>query len=680
MYPELDAVLRAYLSGTRAQQLTAAITEYYRSPGSTGYHAATRLIANAVRDAGADDIREERYPLDGETRFAGRTMPPAWEPVEATLDLVSPTHAALISFEEVPSTLPWWCGSTPEDGVLVHVVDVGRGLSAADYDGKPVAGNAVLIRDSESRPAWAHAADLARRHGAVGIITDFLHSQTPPWRTRQALPDAVQLLRLPPRWENPWAFSVGYGVAERLSTLAARGPVRVHAVVRARTFKGEAVNLTATIHGADRPDESVYFIAHTSAGTRPCANCAAGPALMVELCRAFQAAIRAGDLPRPKRSIRFLFVAEGLGSSFYIHTHRNTLPTVKATLCLDSVGHRQSTLKSSLVMYRSPDSIPNYVNDLGAALIEGLPKEADWPFQNGPAIPLVNFQTLPYTPWSDNHYWVTFGVPAPLFMSWPDLYFHTQLLTADHTDPMVFERAGRVLGALAFGIARAGAVEAGAIMQEVAAQSALRVSRLIRDALGATRQGSVPGLEGVRRHAQHLVNRDSQAIMSALDLAAGDAAVERVQSLAQRLTGDLRLRAEAELSHLEAFGSPAPTGRVPIGQAKRAADRSAARIIPRRARDGVPPGVVGLTYDELATIVGAMIAEDPRVNWETLRIFGDELWNFADSRRTIAEIAEAVCYEFGFQVRADHFLTLARGLEKAGHFILEARRSRPLRL
>ena len=77
MYPELDAILRTHLSGARAQALTAAITEYYRSPGSSGYHAATRLVADAVRAAGADDVAEERYPLDGGTTFAGRTMPPA---------------------------------------------------------------------------------------------------------------------------------------------------------------------------------------------------------------------------------------------------------------------------------------------------------------------------------------------------------------------------------------------------------------------------------------------------------------------------------------------------------------------------------------------------------------------------------------------------------------------------
>lgn len=681
MYPELDAVFRKWLSGTRAQQHTVELTQHYRSPGSSGYHAATRYVAEAMREAGADEISEDRYPLDGETRFLGRTMPPAWEPLEATLTLIEPVHEQLISYEDIPSTLPWWCASTPDGGTTVQVVDVGRGLSPADYTGKPVRGNAVLIRDSESRPAWAHAAELARQHGAAGLITDFLHSQTPPWRTREALPDAVQLLRLPPRWDNLWAFSIGYRVAQHLADQIGRGPVRVHASVRARTFKGEGVNLIGTIRGTDLAHESVFFIAHTSAGTKPCANCAAGPSLMIELCRSIQAAIGAGALPRPRRSIRFMFVAEGLGSSFFIHTHRDALADIKAVLCLDSVGHRQSTLKSSLVMYRSPDSAPGYVNDVGGALIEAS-ADADWPFRAGPAISLVEFQQLPYTPWSDNHYWVTFGVQAPLFMSWPDLYFHTQLLTADHTDPMVFERAGRMLGSLAVGIARAGAADVPPIVKEVAAKSAYRLSRLTREGLadlaqrGAVDRSLSPTknlLDRIGRHVSIIVERDVQAIRAALTLAGSDHGSDKVKELADRAVQGLRQQADTELSSLRAL-----TGIDAAPSVGRQRDE-AATTIPHRTSDGIAPGVAGLTYDELTALVSAMQGEDAAVNWESLRIFGDELWNLADGRRTVAEIGEAICVEFGFRLEARHFLRLARGLEGAGLFRLELAPARPER-
>lgn len=660
MYADLDAVFRAHLSGARAQNQTARITEFYRSPGSSGYHAATQLVAHAIREAGAEEVREERYPLDGQTRILGRTMPPAWEPEDGELDLVAPVQDRLISFREVPSTLPWWCGSTPPGGARVRVVDVERGLSPADYEGKPVQGNAVLIRDSEFRPAWAHAADLARQHGAVGIITDFLHSQTPPWRTRRALPEAVQLLRLAPRWDNPWAFAVGYDTAQHLAMLARQGPVEVHAKVRTRTFRGEGVNLMAMIRGAQRPEESVFFIAHTSAGTKPCANCAAGPALMIELCRAITTAIGRGDLPRPVRSIRFLFVAEGHGSVFFLNTHRDALPNIKATICLDSVGHNQARLKSSLVHYRAPDSTPSFINDLSTALIDELPKDAEWPFKNGPMIALSSFQTLPYTPWSDNHYWAAAGIPAPLFMSWPDLYFHTQLLTADHTDPAVFERCGRILGSLAIGIARAGSAEVGPLMQEVAGRAALRVSRAARRALADG------GRDRARREIEYLVRRDAEAIRTALVLAGDGGDTVHLRAFADELVAELESRVATEVRRLETYG-----GRHGETKAVEEERTEADCVIPRRAPHTLAPGVVGLSYEEMASLVEAMQREDSTVNWETLRIFGDELWNFTDGKRTLSAIAEAICIEFGFDVHAKHFLALARGLESAGVLTLD---------
>ena len=191
VFPELEAVLRTYLSGSRAQQDTAFITQFYRSPGSSGYHAATQFAADAMRDAGADEVVEETYPLDGETRLLGRVMPPAWEPVDAELVLVEPARERLIGYPEIPSTLPWWCGSTPEEGLTIDVVDIGLGLSPADYEGKAIRGNAVLIRDAEARPKWTRAAELAQQHGAAGIITDYLHSQTVPWRTRRSTSSAT---------------------------------------------------------------------------------------------------------------------------------------------------------------------------------------------------------------------------------------------------------------------------------------------------------------------------------------------------------------------------------------------------------------------------------------------------------------------------------------------------------
>lgn len=178
-----------------------------------------------------------------------------------------------------------------------------------------------------------------------------------------------------------------------------------------------------------------------------------------------------------------------------------------------------------------------------------------------------------------------------------------------------------------------------------------------------------------RDEARYLIDREIRAVRSTLSLAAGDAGYDQMQALADRLSADLETRLKAELERIEAVagllgrvGARRPAeGGAPSGPAA-----EASRLVLARRSDSVPPGVAGLSYDETAALVAAMHADDPRVNWETLRIFADELWNFADGRRTLAEIARAVTYEFGFRVPAGHFVTLDRGLEKAGQFRLEA--------
>ena len=155
-----------------------------------------------------------------------------------------------------------------------------------------------LSRAGRARPTgFGHAAALAMEHGAAGIITDYLLYQTSPFRTRESLPEPVQLLRMPINLPSAWAISVNYPAAEHLASLARRGAASIWADIRARTFKGEAQNLLADISGTDEAGQIIHFVAHATAGTKPGANCASGPALMAEMGRVVSASRRARRCP-----------------------------------------------------------------------------------------------------------------------------------------------------------------------------------------------------------------------------------------------------------------------------------------------------------------------------------------------------------------------------------------------
>lgn len=550
---DVGSLLHQELSGERAQATTTAITRFHRPPGASGYHAATNLVAEELRAAGLRDVVSTTYPLDGETIAGEGPLPLAWEPHGAVVRVVSPAPGEVVNMETASSCLAWWSRPTPEGGITAELVDLGTGERDEDYAGNDLTGKIVLIGHTERPGGWMYAARRAMEAGARGILSDYLFYTFAPDRTRTTHPEAVQLLRLPNQRGqfDAWACGISYPAAQRLRELLRLGPVTLHADIRCDLFRGHGQNLLATIRGRELPEESVFFIAHCSAATCPCANCAAGPALMVEIARVLNGLIERGELKRPRRSVKFLFIIEGLGSRAYIHEHRDELSRTKAAFCFDSVGHDQGKLKSVLLFYRHPDSSPSFINDYFAGVMERAPKDGTWVFADDASIAPVQFTQAPYTPWSDNHIWAAYGVPSPLIMSWPDLHFHTQFLTADNTDPRVFRRAGVTTALAAYEIADAGAADARAIADEVATRAGFRLAeianRSVHDMTGAARvNGNESDLARVAARADreltYAAERDRRAVASVATLLSGEAAPDLDEAITAH--GDW-LRAEA---------------------------------------------------------------------------------------------------------------------------------------
>lgn len=675
--PDIATAIHRELSGENATATATAITAFHRPPGGAGYHAATSLVAGRLRAVGLTDVVEEAYPLDGETQGGHGPFPLAWEPYDATVRIVGPVQEPVVDLAGTSSCLAWWSTPTPAGGMTAELVDVGTGEADADYEGKDLAGKIVLIGHTPRPGGWMHAARESMKRGAKGILSDYLFYEFAPDRTRQGLPDAVQLLRLPNQRGqfDAWACGISYPAAQRLRELLRLGPVTLHADIQCRLFKGQGRNLVATIPGAERPDESVFFVAHCSAATKPCINCAAGPALMVEIARTLHALIERGEVRRPRRSIKFLFLIEGLGSRAYFDAHPELPKQVKTAFVLDSVGHDQGKLRSVLVNYKSPDSVPSFVNDYFAGVMDRAPKDGTWVFKDDTDVSPVQLVQLPYTPWSDNHYWAAYGIPSPLIMSWPDKYFHTQLLTADNADPRVFRRVGVTTALAAYEVADTGLGEARVIVDEVTARAALRLAtveqRAARRVLAARRDGHEADVVRIVaracRHMNYLVIRDAEAVREDKILPEYDDdffisagffgdATDRAERL--------RRQADAAADRLRALlpdGAAIPTA-APAGGVLSA--------VPRRLRDGPGTALSGTDYPELVALVERMRAQDPTVIFDTLRPICDELWNLIDGQRTVGQIAEALVLQFDVDVAPEILVPLFEGLARSGEITL----------
>ena len=67
-----------------------------------------------------------------------------------------------------------------------------------------------------------------------------------------------------------------------------------------------------------------------------------------------------------------------------------------------------------------------------------------------------------------------------------------------------------------------------------------------------------------------------------------------------------------------------------------------------------------------------MEARDPKMRYDSLRIIGDEIWNFVDGKRSVNEIAEAIGSEFDFDLESRHVLRLFEGLVNEGYVALDS--------
>ena len=641
------ALIHHELSGERAQRLTGEITRFHRPPGGSGYHAATNLVHEWLREAGVSALDVTTYPLDGTTQLGVEPACLAWEPHGATVRVVSPVQEEVVDMATTSSCLAWWSKPTPPGGIVADLVDIGTGESAAAFEGTDLTGKIALIGHTARPGGWSHAARQAMDRGAIGIVSDYLFYEFEPDRTRSGLPEAVQLLRLPNQQGSydAWACSVGYPAAQRLRELAQLGPVRLHADIQCDLFTGHGQNLLATIPGTDLAGESVFFISHTSAATCPCANCAAGPALMVEIARTLNDLIERGDLPRPRRSIRFLFIIEGLGSRAFIDAHRESLDSIKTAFCFDSVGNDQDKLRSVMLFYRHPDSSPSFINDYFDGVLDRAPQDGSWVFANRNDIGPVRFEQAPYTPWSDNHYWAAYGVPSPLIMSWPDRYFHTQFLTADKTDRRVFRRVGVTTALAAYEIANASNESATVIARDVAARARFRLD----DAVTQARRS---GERVDARRLSYLAQRDAAAIESTTTLLS-ETSDPSTSTEIVGLAAELR-------DYAGSLGNVADSNPAPPQEPE-----SVLRV-PTKLTEGPYAATIGASYLDLVGIAAAMAEEDDTVVFDSLRPMGDEIWNLVDGRRTISSIAEAVCFQFEFSIRAETFLPLFDGMERSG--------------
>lgn len=628
------------LSGTLAYQSIVDLAGYERNRPPEEYKSTYReaaYIEKMAKQYGLEDVHIERF----------KTQTPTWDGELGELWMEAPAKKLIVSYRDVAAALAPVSRSAD---VTAEMIYVGRGDRESDYAGKDVAGKIVL---ASAAPNAVHNLAV-RKYNAAGVV-----SFDNPFGRPIDRPDEIawnNLARGGAGGENArttFAFNLSHRMGMELLDLVERGDkIMLHAKVKATEYDADMQVPTAVIRGTRESDQEIAFTGHLFEGIakQGAMDDASGCGVVLEMARTWKKLIDAGVLPRPRRTVRFLWVEEIRGTTAYLHRFPEEAKRMVAAIAIDMAGENVTVNKNSLRLMRTPYSVNSFVNDVTEQFFEYVGDTNREKVQNrtlayGYGFPILDPQGSrdPFYYNIEKHYgssdhtvFLNNGIPAVLFNNWPDWAYHTSEDRPTSGDPTQLKRAAFIALASGQVMANASGDAAVQVAETVAGYAAQRTATELRLALQMLGRG------GPYREARVLVEqayaREGDAIRSVKVLAAGDKeATADIETIA---TVFVDAGKPADLKRLDALGSQ--------DVHLTAMETEASKLTPRR-KQAAQPGA------QRPSVLTGVTASEARA--------------FADGHRSILDIRDAVTAEFGPQ-DTGKFIDFFKGLEKSGEFEL----------
>ena len=527
-------------SGEAAKRNLDTITLQHRMRASSQFETATQHIVEQLKAYSLDEVEVLEYAADGKTMFGTQKSRPAWEVRFAQLwevrDEDGEIHRVrkLGDWDSVPLTL---AQDSLSGDVTTTLVDIGTGTNDAEFEGKDLRGKLVLTSSQPEVVVDQAVAEL----GAAGIISYAPNQKSAWWKQDDRLV----------RWGHLDAFSktetfgfmISLGEARALQQRLKVGEtILFHAKVDASHGRGKYGFATAAISGTDKSDEDINLTCHLD-HPRPSANDnASGCVAILETARTLNSLIKNGILPRPSRSIRFLWPAEIEGSIMYLSQHDDP-SRIKANIHMDMVGGGPVT-KSVFRISGGPYSVPSFISDVGHEIGHFINDQTEryaggedvaFPLtapEGGKEPQLALMEGLDMGSDHDIFFEGSWRIPGLYLHDWPDRYIHTNFDLAANIDPTKLKRAAFIGAVSAWYLANLSDDDVPAIM------SLLRRNALQRSAELAERRSTMPGNDAaavtgvhfaVERRKVHSV--EPFAKLSDSDHTAAMAFLEKLQDL-----------------------------------------------------------------------------------------------------------------------------------------------------
>jgi aminopeptidase YwaD len=530
-------------------------------------------------------------------RFPGGQV---WDGIKGELWEVSPMRQKMASYQDLRAMLA--SGSRDAD-VTAPLVWVGRG-TAEELDRAGVAGKIVV---TEGSMGGVHQAACVER-GALGVVNiansrPFFDPLQRPWSGVAGRGAAG---------EPKFGFFIPPREAEVLKRrLLAGEEIVVHAQVESTFQSYDLQDPVAYIPGTDPDAEEIILSAHLFEGyVKQGANDNhSGSGAILEVARTLNALIEEGRIPRPRRTIRFLWGPEFSGTGPWVRENKELMEKTLANINMDMVGEWLTLNRAYMRLMRTTYGHSHYINDVmenfyrfvGEANNERIqlrsgfykvprrivaPSGADEPFY---------YSIETHYGASDHMVFNDWGVQVPgiMMIVWPDQWYHTSGDRPDKADPTQLKRVAVIGAAAAYAVASADDDMAVRLAGEIASNATRRLGHQFIIAQEKLNEATAADFGDQYRHAlahiQGTAMSERGTLESVLELATDRA---RVGAYVEAMKGTVDAIVAAHLVALETHMEAAARrlGVRPVQLQMTDLERRAGGIVPRQTdlvkRDG----------------------------------------------------------------------------------------------
>jgi len=468
-----------------------------------------------------------------------------WQGVSASLWEMSPVKRKIADLVESPLMLASGSIDVDAEGEIVFV---DAAIIASGMEGVDLKGKILLTPD---RPTGIMS--FASQRGAAAVVS---------YNSPRPLQNAIMIPAASAGGRGGAATSAVFYISPRegeylMKRVTGGEKVVIKASAVTTMRDAELQVISCLIEGTSPEKEEVIITAHVFEGFVKTGgnDNISGSASILEAARTLKKLIDEGQIPRPSRGIRFLWVPEFSGTIPWVGTNSDLMTRTLANINLDMVGLSLAKYKSFFVLHRTSYGNAHYVGDVIESffrytgetnnvnsVVSGTRFFRPITAPTGTDDPFYYF-IEPESGGSDHQVFTDIGVMVPgvLIITWPDPFYHTSQDLADKCDPTQLKRTVFITAASAYSIASAGPVEAMSIAAEVSANSIRRLGIMQSVASDMIAHAGKDDLAGIARRASGniagAVKGEKMILNSVRELAPGNKQLnELIDNNIQRLS------------------------------------------------------------------------------------------------------------------------------------------------